>query len=104
MTAGPSWVELTDDGRGVAQDATRRLNARVFTDVGVSAEHLRTLTAALGNYGPEPATSPERPQNPTPQFDATSRKLPLAKLQWCRRSYRPGRAGSSRAVVTLARQ
>lgn len=40
-------VELTDDGRGVAQDATRRLNARVFTDVGVSAEHLRTLTAAL---------------------------------------------------------
>ncbi|MFN8126635.1 MAG: MarR family transcriptional regulator [Candidatus Nanopelagicales bacterium] len=40
-------VELTEPGREVAHEATRRLNARVFTEVGVSEDHLRALTAAL---------------------------------------------------------
>ncbi len=40
-------VELTDEGRSLAEEATQRLNTGVFADLGLSARQERTLTGVL---------------------------------------------------------
>jgi DNA-binding MarR family transcriptional regulator len=40
-------VELTDEGRRLAAEATKRLNDRVFTHPGLSDDSVRTLVAVL---------------------------------------------------------